>query len=256
MKQEYLNNLRAYLKERQVKAEDIEDIIIDYNDMYEGYLEKGYTDQEIYEKLGKPSEVYKSIKGTVSYFISNTYKKNKIVALSPFIAVILFVVIGQITKVYHPTWLVFLLIPISGVLSGETNIGNKIVGLTPFISTVVFLVLGISFDIWHPTWLVFLLIPISSLLKNPIKNIVGLVLFLGIVASFLLTHFRILEWKYAWLLLILFLVVASLTEVRKSYKRLMWFINCSYLIYNSNLKWISSFSVTFTISITVCFIYI
>ena len=54
MKTEYLQALRELLNRYQMEEAEKDDIISDYNDMYENYLDYGMTDEEVEKKLGKP----------------------------------------------------------------------------------------------------------------------------------------------------------------------------------------------------------
>ena len=97
-----------------------------------------------------------------------TFKK-KIMAITPFISLILFFVlrfilqeIGDDEKLKW-TWLVFLLNLIIPVILGEWKINISY----PLITVVIYLILGLCFDLWHPGWVVFLTIPIYYTLKLP-----------------------------------------------------------------------------------------
>lgn len=164
MKDKYLKELKKYLENQNVTKEDIVEIIIDYNEFYEGYLDKGYENQEIKEKLGTPKKVYQSIKNTITKEPSQKNKSSRWVAIAPFIAVISFVILGYYFKTWHPTWLVFLIIPASGAFFSAGDIRKKIIRTIPFIALVTYFLIGHYLKTWHPTWLVFLLVPITTIL--------------------------------------------------------------------------------------------
>ena len=97
-----------------------------------------------------------------------TFKK-KIMAITPFISLILFFVLRYILQEIGSddklkwTWLIFLLNLIIPVVLGEWKINISY----PLITVVAYLILGLCFDLWHPGWVVFLTIPIYYTLKSP-----------------------------------------------------------------------------------------
>ena len=96
-----------------------------------------------------------------------TFKK-KIMAITPFISLILFFVLRYILQEIGSddklkwTWLIFLLNLIIPVVLGEWKINISY----PLITVVAYLILGLCFDLWHPGWVVFLTIPIYYTLKS------------------------------------------------------------------------------------------
>ena len=100
-----------------------------------------------------------------------TFKK-KIMAITPFISLILFFVLRYILKEIGSddklrwTWLIFLLNLVIPVVLGEWKINISY----PLITVVIYLILGLCFDLWHPGWVVFLLIPIVPIFLK-ISNI-------------------------------------------------------------------------------------
>jgi hypothetical protein len=84
--------------------------------------------------------------------------------------VIGYVVLGIVTGLWHPGWLLFLLIPIY-----FTSVAAKtfpINDLMPFIATILFVLVGEYVSIPGETnsyalsWLFYLLIPITGILKE------------------------------------------------------------------------------------------
>ena len=93
--------------------------------------------------------------------------KNKIIAATPFISLIIFLLMGYIWGLWHPGWLAFLLIPIVPVLLGV----KKIKHIYPFICGVLYLLMGFIWGLWHPGWIIFLTIPIFSIFTHKSKRI-------------------------------------------------------------------------------------
>lgn len=73
---------------------------------------------------------------------------------------ILYIAIGCIYNVWHPTWIIFFLIPI--ISSAIDAIKRKRADLFayPVLVVMIFLYFGFVESIWHPTWVLFLTIPI------------------------------------------------------------------------------------------------
>ena len=96
--------------------------------------------------------------------------KNKLTAISPFIATIIFLLVGFTKGIWHPTWLVFLIIPAIPLLfdlfSGKNG---KIGGLLNFLTVVAYLIMGFIFNWWHPGWVIFILVPVFYILFG-VKN--------------------------------------------------------------------------------------
>jgi len=73
---------------------------------------------------------------------------------------ILYVAIGCLFNLWHPTWLLFFLIPIINGLSTSLRQNNWRSFPYSLAVTGIFLLIGFSFNLWNPTWLLFLTIPL------------------------------------------------------------------------------------------------
>lgn len=169
MKQNYLDQLRDLLTtiheedEDQLSEEKLESLMKDYQQLYDEGLADGKSEEEIEDKLGNPEKVIAALG------LHQPEKKrwqNKIVALSPFVSVVIFLAIGLIYGVWHPTWLVFLLIPVTAIILDYKENGHILTPLSPFVAVTAFILLGTYYDLWHPAWLVFLIIPILGILEG------------------------------------------------------------------------------------------
>lgn len=82
----------------------------------------------------------------------------------PIFVTIVYVLVGILAKVWHPTWLVFLTIPIyyhfAGACFTKSKKGFLLAQPIPEIIVLVFLLLGFCGSLWHPGWILFLLIPV------------------------------------------------------------------------------------------------
>lgn len=96
----------------------------------------------------------------------------------PLVVVIVYLCIGFLAGVWHPTWLLFLLIPAYYMLvwsigeKGKGGSTREVLQRFPFpvIIVIAYLVMGFAFRLWHPGWLIFLLIPLYYSLIPLIKD--------------------------------------------------------------------------------------
>ena len=86
--------------------------------------------------------------------------RNRLVAATPLICLIVYLFVGFYFNVWHPTWVIFFLIPIMPVLLGL----ERLVISYPLFCVVAYILLGVFLDFWHPGWLIFLTIPVVSIL--------------------------------------------------------------------------------------------
>lgn len=87
-----------------------------------------------------------------------------------FLCIGFYFICGLGFHIWHPTWIVFLLIPLVGCLSdcwgSKSKIKGGISGGILFLSIIVYLLCGFYGQLWHIMWVVFLLVPISGLLLS------------------------------------------------------------------------------------------
>ncbi len=79
----------------------------------------------------------------------------------PILICLLYCVLGAVWNLWHPMWILFLLIPVYylGIYNGY-----------PIIVTILFLIAGFIFDKWSIAWLFFLTIPVFYFLYSLWKN--------------------------------------------------------------------------------------
>ena len=82
----------------------------------------------------------------------------------PIIAAAAYLGIGFFFDIWHPTWLLFLTIPIYYIMvtvsRAKTFNKKAYVFPYPIIVVILYLALGFDYGVWHPSWLLFLTIPI------------------------------------------------------------------------------------------------
>lgn len=159
-----LNNYRDHQEhvDEQLKSK-IEEIIADYKQMYEDALASGLSDEQVVWKLGTPLSIVTELGLSLPAEDADSRGwRNKVVALTPFIAVITYFGLGFGLSLWHPGWLVFLLIPVTAILLNAEGIFTKIISLSPFAALIAFFVL-VEMGYAHVGWLVFLVIPMIGM---------------------------------------------------------------------------------------------
>ena len=174
-KSNYLERLKQLLDEYNMIESHKEDIIKDYDTLWQEYQELNMMDMDIVKKLGHPEKIIDALtEGYTKKDILHKRKKQssqqKFIALTPFIALFMFFGLGFLVEnSFAYAWVSFLLIPMSAILlQGPSNMIQKLTALSPFIAIILYIpILGFYFGLWHPGWLVFLLTAILGGLSHP-----------------------------------------------------------------------------------------
>lgn len=76
------------------------------------------------------------------------------------IAIIVFLIIGSVTGIWHPTWMIFILVPI--IDSFITAVAKRDFHrfAYPVLTAEIYLWMGFMRELWHPGWIIFLTIPV------------------------------------------------------------------------------------------------
>jgi uncharacterized membrane protein len=211
MKNKYLEALRAQLMEFKAENSDIEEILSDYSQLYDDALDTKGSDEEVWKLLGDPK--------TVAYDLIDTLKikkqkerniKKKLIAITPFVSLMTFFILGFYFDLWHPGWLVFLLIPVTSILL-STRLKQGIIALSPFVAVITYMILGFGFNLWHPGWMIFFIIPlISIILSAKAKEIpVAISPFIAVVIFFILGEVYGL-WNPGWLVFLMIPMIGIL----------------------------------------------
>lgn len=157
-KVEFLQKFENQLKEKGITKQDQKEILDEYQSMIEEAVLNGESEHAYIESLGSISKI---IKNTPLQRTKLSKFKSKWIALTPFISVILFFLIGFLWDGFEYAWMVFLLIPVSAIML-ESRGWERIIALYPFFATILFFVLGFAFEAFEYAWIVFTpLIPLS-----------------------------------------------------------------------------------------------
>lgn len=236
MKEKYLEELKVLLSQYEISNEEIEDILADYGEMIDDAKMKAMSDEKIIEIIGSPKKVVTDLSesyllkeedGELVYEyhhrsrgLGGSHKKrdNRIVALMPFISLIVFFVLGLKFDAWHPGWLVFFATPITAIIVNvfERKSAAGIISIMPFVATILYLILGFKFNYWHPGWLVFLLIPVTAILSKAssmkfLALLTSLSPFIALTFFFLYTNYYD-NWHLSWLV---FLIIPILGGLQK-----------------------------------------
>ncbi|MFW5841812.1 MAG: hypothetical protein ACOCU2_00845 [Bacillota bacterium] len=216
MLERYFENIREMLNRFDISPAEKADIVEDYKTMADHAKDKGLSDKEVIDKLGDVEHIFHALKHEYE-LKSNAHKGDKIIRIMPFIAIILFFGLGFGFELWHPGWLVFLLIPSTSIIVKSMQRPGEfyLAPLMPFISLVAFFILGFVFKAWHPAWIVFLLIPMVAILesankKNLRSSLVSASVFIGF-SAFIIIGVLTNTWHPTWLVLLLPLLVGSFT---------------------------------------------
>ncbi len=184
-KEIFIEKLHKILKEMEYSTSAIDEVIDDYKTLIDEAIQRGENEVEFIEKLGAPQEIAKILMADMP---KRTKVDNRIIAISPFVAAVLFFYLGFNHQAWNPGWLVFLLIPITAI-SIETKGFEKYIALSVFVSLTAFMLLGTYLNLWHPMWALFLIIPGLGFLNSKktlsrlfgVYTLVAMVIFILIV---------------------------------------------------------------------------
>ena len=92
----------------------------------------------------------------------------------PVLVVFAYLGIGFLFDVWHPTWLLFLTIPIyyEMVAMSRAKSFKAKANIFPYhiLCVILYLAVGFDYDWWHPAWMLFLTIPVYYMIVNSIKS--------------------------------------------------------------------------------------
>lgn len=172
MKEQYLKELRHLLNQYNMDTSEKDDIITDYEEMYDNWTEYGMSNEEVEQKLGAPNSIigdlvegYRKSGSTSSTEISKS--RSKIIALSPFAALLIFFIGGFVFDAWAYSWIAFLLIPVTAIISSMAGKDpHMLTALSPFIAVTGYGIIGFYYGYWHPGWVIFLIIPVTAIITD------------------------------------------------------------------------------------------
>ncbi len=187
-KTEFLEALKKKLKEKGIHPEDSKEVLDDYRAMIEEALLSQEDEGKFIEGLGTPSSILRSLKLRKTPLQKN---KEKIIGISPFIAIIIFFLAGFFLNGFAYSWLAFLLIPMTAIVLEESGF-DRLIGLSVFGAIFAFFGLGFGFDLWHPGWVVFTLLVPAGLAGQTVKfKWLLMTIALGLIGSYTILEFMV-----------------------------------------------------------------
>lgn len=89
-----------------------------------------------------------------------------------FLCILAYIIVGTTLKLWHPTWIIFFLIPIvSSVI--EAIISRRLSHFAyPILVVSAYLLIGFLTGLWHPYWFLFLTIPLFYIITSLIEKLV------------------------------------------------------------------------------------
>ncbi len=116
--------------------------------------------KNVYENAGSAIEQLENADTSLFPRVQKILVKIPVFLIVP----IVYVVLGMLTRLWHPLWLMFFLIPIHLWLclafKAKSMKGLLLALPIPLLAVLVFLGLGLFAHLWKIAWLVFLLIPL------------------------------------------------------------------------------------------------
>lgn len=179
----FLKNLEDALKDCDIPRAERTEILEDYAQMIEEATVHGDVEAFI-ERLGSPKSMARTFAKDMP---RKKQRSEKWVAVSPFIALIIFFYAGFAHDAWHPAWLAFLLIPVIAILSERNALLETLTALSVFVVLSVFMIVGTYWGLWHPFWALFLLIAGIAFLQGRhwLHKLFGLYTF-AVVVGFIL----------------------------------------------------------------------
>ena len=99
------------------------------------------------------------------------YTRKIVTGLVALLATIAYFLVGGLIGLWHPTWLIFLAIPVAESIVSCIAY-RRVTRLSyPIIVTAAYLFIGFQLGMWHPWWVLFLTIPIFYMAFRPLEKL-------------------------------------------------------------------------------------
>ncbi|MBR1747004.1 MAG: hypothetical protein IJ735_02195 [Clostridia bacterium] len=142
----------------------------------------------------------------------------------PLMVAVAYVLIGVLGSLWHPGWLIFLLIPTYYLIIECVKHKSAAAFPIALVVTGVYLCLGFIAGLWHPYWVLFFIIPIYYMIVAAIKGgswakVFDLLVPALTVAGFLLVGFLANAWHPGW---VIFFAIPLYYEFKSTVKKYRW----------------------------------
>lgn len=91
-------------------------------------------------------------------------------SVSSLVITLVYILWGLLKGVWHPTWILFLLIPCFCSVVDVVKYKRFSRFNFPVLVNAIYLVLGFYFNLWHPSWVIFLFIPLFYIILEYIEK--------------------------------------------------------------------------------------
>lgn len=163
----FLKSLEKTLETFKMSEKERIRIHTHYKDLIAQARDEGRSDDEILLMVGAPQKIIRSLE--------LDYERKKripftdpLIRLSPLFALAAYLYLGITAGVWHPTWLIFFLVPLFVMAIEMANDRDRhiLTALLPLVSLLFFLWAGFAWQRWHPAWLVFLTVPAAAVINS------------------------------------------------------------------------------------------
>ena len=87
-------------------------------------------------------------------------------AIIPILTVITYLLLGFLLNLWHPGWIVFVLMPAVITFFDCFKMKKVTAFAYPCLVAAIFLFLGCVYKLWHPAWIIFLTIPLFYIIGS------------------------------------------------------------------------------------------
>lgn len=88
----------------------------------------------------------------------------------PILVVAVYILIGAVWNLWHPGWILFLMIPVVCSLADAVDCRDARRFAWPVLVTAVYLWFGVTAGLWHPLWVLYLTVPVYYMLAQALRR--------------------------------------------------------------------------------------
>ena len=145
----------------------------------------------------------------------------------PLLTAVAYVLIGILCNKWHPTWIIFFIIPIYYLTMSCIKHRSAFIFPIAFIVTATYLLLGFlmpGYSGWHPYWALFLIIPlyysvVTAINDKDIAKFLDVLIPILVVAVFLILGLTGGWWHPGWVVFFAVPIYYQFKDTIKRYRR-------------------------------------
>lgn len=134
------------------------------------YAPPEITEAEVKPQVESTTEVEKCSKEDAQL----SPQKKKIISIvngsASLVLTLIYFIIGFCTNIWHPTWIIFMFLPVILSLNDAILKKNATHFAYPVLAAAIYLIFSFTTKMWHPAWVIFLTIPIYYLIAEAITD--------------------------------------------------------------------------------------